>query len=195
MSLQRSQSVPHSIGHVQPGLPRSVSHQQLPRNTYKPSVKRTASVIGTSSLRKDPFSLTGFFPTSRSTDSEEWSWLREERDDEEDEERHETTDEERWPKGSVMSRQGNEELTRVIRDQDKMGVLSIGTDEFSWKKTDDNYYGEERLVSPYYSKEEAVDFESLYETLQGLRRRGEVEVTKSEARYGELFLKSEETWE
>lgn len=218
MSIQRSQSVPHSIAHAQSSLPRSMSHQQLPRNTYKTPIRRATSLRASPMAsprteREDPFSLAGFFPTSLSTESEDWRWIREEEEEHlegEEEESHESSHDER--SGSVMSRQGNEELTRAIRDHDKMGVLSMGewskkrsrnqmegvdvrvlhADEFLWKKSDYDY-DEERLLSPY-SEEEAVDFESLHQTLQGLRREtceGIAKATRSEARYGDLFLREE----
>jgi len=70
--------------------------------------------------REDPFSLGGFFPSSKNSESEEWTWLRE-KSKAEDKESIVVDD-------SVNL--SDEELQAMIEREDKMGVLALSLGKY-----------------------------------------------------------------
>jgi len=139
MSLKRSKSAPQPIATlITFNLPRSHSQQYLQQNAQRKGLRGLAvSPTFSRADREDPFSLSGFFPSSFGglEEEEEWNWLREE--DEEEGYRRSIE-----PLGiaedaaSVSSLPGTptvmfghveDELTReAIKGEDKLGVLSLG---------------------------------------------------------------------
>lgn len=126
--MLRSKSAPHPLpGYfaVPSDLPRSSSHVHLDRRVQKSArgfsqVHPSASpVISPRSEREDPFSLSGFFPSSMSSENEEWSWLRDE--DKPDEDDGTLIEDE----AAVRMLDGD--LKEMIKKEDKMGILSLGT--------------------------------------------------------------------
>lgn len=77
--------------------------------------------------RDDPFNLTSFFPTSRISEEEDgWNWLRETDYGMEDDELAEFV-------GDSSTIHGDEPAAQVIKNEDKLGVLSLSLSTVSLK--------------------------------------------------------------
>ncbi|KAF9022951.1 hypothetical protein BDZ89DRAFT_183526 [Hymenopellis radicata] len=173
--LQRSKTAPLSLQNsleVRPTLPRSLSHEHLAskaKNTQAEQqdggariwAERRKTTAGDE--QEDPLNRgPGAFWTGPS--DEEWSWMKE------------------------QSKQADVELSEetvedVIRNEDKLGVLSVGG-LFKYWSADDH------LISPY-SDEDAVDMDSLYLHLRSQRakvpRFDAVELPQT-GKFSQLFL-------
>jgi len=120
MALQRSRSAPHGVPALLPiprSLPRASSFQTI-QNAVK-TVKTVRLGERTVVEREDPFSLSGFFPSSLG--EENWSWLR----GEEKVEKKIWTAEEAGM-GGVLFGESDTLTQEAIKGEDKLGVLSLG---------------------------------------------------------------------
>ncbi|KAG1862169.1 hypothetical protein F4604DRAFT_1786311 [Suillus subluteus] len=161
MAIRRSNTAPQSLEYqVRPGLARAKSAIDgfIPRldQTSVPasSHHRLSAFVATAASpldRKDPFSLTGFFPASYlSSPGEHWEWLRQEQT-------FEPVDSELQSEGVdgslldtpgpvVFARGAEDEIEQTIKGEDKMGVLSVLNTIFLTEDGED----------------ESIDHESLY---------------------------------
>jgi len=191
MSIQRSKSAPQSIATPIPAthVPRSYSQENVRAKTTR-SARPNPAVAGASltspSARThdgDPFSLGSFFPSSRVSDEDGWTWLPSEHAIQEE-------PEPMAPMAASMLGPTSDRLAaEAIRNEDKLGVLSIKSPFFLNGKAlpADT---EDRLFSPY-TEDEAIDVESLYQSLCARRRsRGGPGDVKAND-FSELFLLDE----
>lgn len=125
MAIRRSNTAPQAFEfQVRPGLARAKSTVDgfIPRldqtsvaaSSHHAFVATAASPLASPRDRKDPFSLTGFFPVSY--EGENWEWLRQEQT-------FEPAEDEVQSEGSVRV-VAEDEIEETIKGEDKMGVLS-----------------------------------------------------------------------
>ncbi|KAG1875649.1 hypothetical protein DFJ58DRAFT_757263 [Suillus subalutaceus] len=153
MAIRRSNTAPQSLEHqVRPGLARAKSavdgfiprldQTSVPASSHH-SLSAFVATAASPRDRKDPFSLTDFFPASYlSSPGEHWEWLRQEQTFEPgvDGSLPDTP-------GPVMFARGAEdEIEQTIKGEDKMGVLSVLNTIFLTEDGED----------------ESIDHESLY---------------------------------
>jgi len=172
---------------AQPSLPltacSSLSRQLSPRDGDK----------------EDPFSLTGFFPSSIALGGteeawQEWGWLRAE-------EGHQRKGLEVGAGSDVLAdavepldaydpglgEAGVEELMRkAIREEDKLGVLSWGATRKQFVGNYEKEHHDDRLFSPYMN-DEPEDHEALYLALRSRRRRATAQGMESNHEEGSIF--------
>lgn len=136
MPIKRSQSAPQPVVAVFHATKANVTDKAtqvaLQRSkSYLVSPSVTNSPIATPWVeREDPFSLSGFFPTSRATpEDEQWKWLRREevaqdegfQDDQVSVSSFSADDED-----SILGELKDELASETIESEDKLGVLSLG---------------------------------------------------------------------
>jgi hypothetical protein len=134
MSIQRSKSAPQAIAAI-PALhvPRSHSHEnvraQPTRSTLaKPFIAGRPTSLASPSARAhdgDPFSLGNFFPSSRVSDEDYWTWLRTEHAIQEEPEPLAPT------APSMLGLTSDMMAAEAIKNEDKLGVLSISMSDES----------------------------------------------------------------
>lgn len=120
MSLQRSKSAPHPISGLATSLPRVASfHHKQAKTGHVVTQLPTPRIE-----REDPFSLSGFFPTTLG-EEDEWGWLRDEGSDKE--EWGGLHGEELEEGGVIFGHTESGNVTQdAIKDEDKLGILSLG---------------------------------------------------------------------
>jgi len=166
MALQRSKSAPHTLpALVQATVPRTSSFHTLQKHVR-------AATGAQLPPPEDPFSLSGFFPSLR---RERWGWLREETKLEDGDS---DVAEEDDGVGALFG-DSDEQTQEAIRDEDKLGVLSFGK-LFRGRREG------ERLLS-MYGQGEAVDMESLYQSMRV--ERGE-ETGRLDGEWGKTGVES-----
>ncbi|KAG2044959.1 hypothetical protein BDR03DRAFT_937610, partial [Suillus americanus] len=156
MAIRRSNTAPQSLDYqVRPGLARAKSAVDgfIPRldQTSVPTSSHhrfSAFVAASPRDRKDPFSLTGFFPASSlSSPGEHWEWLRQEQTFERVDNELQSEDVDGslrdTPGPVVFARGAVDEIEETIKGEDKMGVLSV-------------------LNTIFLTEDEEDDHESLY---------------------------------
>ncbi|KAF8078733.1 hypothetical protein FPV67DRAFT_75145 [Lyophyllum atratum] len=178
MALQRSKSAPQGIPAllaIPPSLPRASSFHTIQKavNSVK-TVPLAVEVAERTNLeRGDPFSLSGFFPSSLG--EEKWGWLR---GDEKAEKKIWAAEE--GGSGNVLFAESDKLTQEAIKGEDKLGVLSLGRlfndlEGKLWLSSDNEVYRDE--------DREAVDEDSLW---LGLRvRRGKTLRTTQETADGD----------
>ncbi|KAA1468729.1 hypothetical protein DENSPDRAFT_878359 [Dentipellis sp. KUC8613] len=198
-NIQRSKSAPHVSG-LAPLVEKAQRPQLGPRRTKTtldfleafPQARRVPSGYTTPrSDREDPFNMGGFFPPQLRTDEEaaEWRWLKDEEADDEAEGSHtvETaaSDDDAASGESLFGEVEEANADAVIRDEDKLGILSILE---MFVGTTAGRGADEQLWSPY-DGDEACDEVSLHLALSRLRA-GSAGVAAGDDRESswELFL-------
>ncbi|KAF5384793.1 hypothetical protein D9615_001425 [Tricholomella constricta] len=123
MALQRSKSAPHGVPALVPAptrLQRASSFHTIQQAVKPVKAAHMAAIPERAAAeREDPFSLSGFFPSSLREDK--WGWLRDE----------EKVEKKRWTAedgghGGVLFGESDKLTREVIKGEDKMGVLSLG---------------------------------------------------------------------
>ncbi|KAG5647628.1 hypothetical protein DXG03_008981 [Asterophora parasitica] len=160
-ALQRSKSAPHGMPALLPApasLVRASSFhttQEAAKPVKKPPMAAVAERVAEE--RGDPFSLSGFFPSSLGDDK--WGWLR---DEEKEQEKQWSTED--GDGGSVLFGEEDSMTREAIRLEDKLGVLSLGG-------ILQTLAGEMRAEYDGDGEREAVDEETLWAGLRARRAR------------------------